>query len=337
MYRSEIKKKIKGKNILITGGTGSFGKQILIELLKYEPLKIIIFSRDEKKQYDLKQIYIDHLKKLFFILGDVRDFSKLKDATAEIDFIFHAAALKQVPSCELDPYEAVKTNIKGTENVRRAAIECGVDTVITISTDKAVKPVNVMGMTKAIQERIMLQRHHLELKTKFICVRYGNVLSSRGSVVPLFYNKIINNMPLPITDPNMTRFILTLSEAVQLVFYALLNGENGELWVKKMESTTVEDLANSLSSGMTKQKTYPRKVIGTRAGEKKHEVLISEEEMSRSIEYEEYFLIKNQLTMDHSLVIQSNQKKEYSSDSVPRISKDKLKNLLASEGYFEES
>ena len=207
-------KKIADKNILITGGTGSFGHQIVSQLLKFQPNKIVVFSRDEKKQYDMQNEFKEYLDILEFIIGDVRDYTSIYDATKNIDIVYHAAALKQVPNSENHPFEAVKTNVIGAENVRRASIENGVEVVVAVSTDKAVKPINVMGMTKAIQERLMLNPTNGKWDTKFICVRYGNVIGSRGSVIPFFKERIEKGEFLPITNYEMTRFLLRLEEVI---------------------------------------------------------------------------------------------------------------------------
>ena len=209
-----INKKMEGKNILITGGTGSFGHQIVTQLLKFPPNKIVVFSRDEKKQYDMQNEFKENYDLLEFIIGDVRDYSSIYEATKNIDIVYHAAALKQVPNSEFHPFEAVKTNVIGAENVRRAAIENDVDVVVAVSTDKAVKPINVMGMTKAIQERIMLNPNNGRWDTKFICVRYGNVIGSRRSVIPFFKERIEKGEFLPITNYEMTRFLLRLEEVI---------------------------------------------------------------------------------------------------------------------------
>lgn len=334
MDKEQIAKALIGKHILITGGTGSFGKQIVEELLQYEPASIHIYSRDEKKQYDMQQMYLKHEKKMHFILGDVRDLERTREVLRGKDIVFHAAALKQVPNCEFAPYEAVKTNIIGAENIRRAAIEAGVEIVIAISTDKAVKPVNVMGMSKAIQERIMLHPINGENGTRFVCVRYGNVLGSRGSVVPLFHRCILHDEPLPITHPDMTRFLLTLNQAVQLVLWATVKGKGGDLWVRKMPAATVADLGRALAQGMTGRKDYPQKIVGIRPGEKMHEVLISEEEMWRADEMEKHFLISNWLMVQRMQNPTNDVVKEYSSDSVHRMSEIELMILLESEGWF---
>lgn len=323
---------INGKHILVTGGTGSFGKEIICELLKYEPRRIYIFSRDEKKQYDMQHAFNKH-KNLRFLLGDVRDLERIKESCRDIDIVYHAAALKQVPNCEDSPYEAVRTNVEGAENVRRACIEAGVKTVVAISTDKAVKPVNVMGMTKSIQERIMLHPTNGEKGTKFVCVRYGNVLGSRGSVVPLFCEYIVKGEPLPITHPDMTRFQLTLQEAVQLVLWATVKGESGDLWVRKMPAAGIADLGRVLACGLTGNKEYPQHIVGTRPGEKMHEVLVSEEEMWRATELEDHFLIPSWAKSQDKPGITSGAFTEYSSGDVHRLSDEEIMEMLQIDGW----
>jgi len=285
---------IDNKNILITGGTGSFGNEILDQLLTYNPFSITILSRDENKQYNMQKKYDKYNKygKIKFAIGDVRDYQRVKETTKGKDIVFHAAALKQVPNCETSPYEAVLTNILGAENVRKACVESNVETVIFISTDKAVKPINVMGMTKSLQERIFLNASGQE-NTKIIGVRYGNVLGSRGSVLHSFYNNIKNNVPIKLTDPQMTRFQFTLNDAVGLVFYAAIYGAKGDLIVKKMNGANMIDFAKAFSSGITNNDNYPIDIVGIRPGEKMHEILVSEEEMYRASEKENHFVIHN--------------------------------------------
>jgi UDP-N-acetylglucosamine 4,6-dehydratase len=333
MNKQILSETLKNKNILITGGTGSFGHQIVRELFKYEPASINVFSRDEKKQYDMAISYRKYTK-LKFNIGDVRDLERTRDAMRGIDIVFNAAALKQVPNCEFAPFEAVQTNIIGANNVRRAAIEAGVQTVVSISTDKAVKPVNVMGMTKAIQERIMLDPSYSGGKTKFVCVRYGNVLGSRGSVVPLFYDYIQKGLPLPITHPDMTRFQLTLTEAVQLVLWATVKGESGDLWVQKMPAARIPELGQALAYGLTGKKDYPMTIIGMRPGEKMHEVLVSEEEMWRATEFEQYYLIPSWAKSQDKKTSENINVSEYSSAGTHRLTHDEIFTMLESDGWF---
>jgi UDP-N-acetylglucosamine 4,6-dehydratase/5-epimerase len=322
---------IDGKNILITGGTGSFGRQLVKEISNLTPKKIIIFSRDEDKQYSMKQELSDKkiFKKISFVIGDIRDYERFYSVSKDMDIIFHAAALKQVPSVELYPYEAVKTNIIGTYNIVRAAVARKVKHVISISTDKAVKPVNAMGMTKALQEKIILSDDLEKDTTKFSCVRYGNVLGSRGSVIPLWDSKIKKNKPLPVTHPDMTRFMLTLDEAIHLVFYALNNTKGGEIFVKKAPATKILDLAKVYAESVTGGKDYPIDFVGRRAGEKIHEVLVSEEEMQNIQEKKDHYIIHRESEFDLGSL---NNKKlsEYSSNTVPLITKSDLKKLMKS-------
>ncbi|TAN42096.1 MAG: NAD-dependent epimerase/dehydratase family protein [Nitrospirae bacterium] len=318
---------------MVTGGTGSFGHQIIRELLNYDPESIHVYSRDEKKQYDMAMSYRGN-GLLRFNIGDVRDFDRTREAMRGVDIVFNAAALKQVPNCEYAPFEAVKTNIVGANNVRRAAIEAGVQTVISISTDKAVKPVNVMGMTKAIQERIMLDPTYSSDQTKFLCVRYGNVLGSRGSVVPLFFDFIQKKLPLPITHPDMTRFQLTLKEAVQLVLWATVKGESGDLWVQKMPAARIPELGRALAYGLTGKKDYPINIIGMRPGEKMHEVLVSEEEMWRAAELENHYLIPSWAKSQNKEGLQNVNISEYSSAGTHQLTQDEILKMLEMDGWF---
>ncbi len=333
MNEREIADAIEGQNILVTGGTGSFGHQIVKDLLHYNPACIHIYSRDEKKQYDMAMSYQKY-KKLKFNIGDVRDLERTRDAMRGIDIVFNAAALKQVPNCEYAPFEAVMTNIVGANNVRRAAIEAGVQIVVSISTDKAVKPVNVMGMTKAIQERIMLDPTYSDSNTKFICVRYGNVLGSRGSVVPFFFDYILKNLPLPITHPDMTRFQLTLKEAVQLVLWATVKGESGDLWVQKMPAAGIPELGQALAYGLTGKNHYPMTIIGMRPGEKMHEVLVSEEEMWRATELDNHYIIPSWAKSQNKETPENIQVSEYSSAGTHRLTHDEILAMLESDGWF---
>ncbi|MCX6842144.1 MAG: polysaccharide biosynthesis protein [candidate division WOR-3 bacterium] len=322
-----------GKSVLVTGGTGSFGHQIVRELSRLGPARISIYSRDEKKQYEMAMSFRRY-KNLQFNIGDVRDLERTRDAMRGIDIVFHAAALKQVPNCEYAPFEAVATNIIGANNVRRAAIETGVQVVASISTDKAVKPVNVMGMTKAIQERIMLDPTFGDGNTKFVCVRYGNVLGSRGSVVPLFFDYIQKGLPLPITHPDMTRFQLTLKEAVQLVLWATVRGESGDLWVQKMPTARITDLGQTLAHGLTGKRDYPVTIIGMRPGEKLHEVLVSEEEMWRATELERHYVIPSWAKSQDKKTPENLQVSEYSSAGAHQLTQEELHAMLESDGWF---
>jgi UDP-glucose 4-epimerase len=293
-----------GKTILVTGGTGSLGKVLIRRLLSGElstPKKIIVLSRDEAKQNDMRisylkssaptdeVIYNNFRRLLEFRIGDVRDFHSICSALQNVDIVFNAAALKQVPSCEYFPYEAVQTNITGPENIVRAIRELNlpVETVMGISTDKACKPVNVMGMTKAIQERIFINANLNCPQTRFICVRYGNVLASRGSVIPLFHEQISSGGPVTITTPEMTRFLLSLDQAVDTIFAAVKNARPGETYIPRVPSAKVMDIAQSLI-GRLPVRTI---VTGIRPGEKIHEILVSEEEAHRTITRDNYYVI----------------------------------------------
>jgi FlaA1/EpsC-like NDP-sugar epimerase len=321
---------LDNKNILITGGTGSFGHQMIIELMKYKPKLIRIFSRDEDKQHNLKQELLESpiLDKIQFVIGDVRDYDRMYSVTKDMDIIFHAAALKQVPSVEAHPYEAVKTNIIGAYNVVTAAVARKVSKVIAVSTDKAVKPVNAMGMTKALQEKLILSDEITKDKTTFCCVRYGNVLGSRGSVIPLWDKRLEQNKPLPITHPDMTRFVLTLSQAIDLVFYSLKNGKGGEIFVKKAPATKMVNLARAYAELKTGKKNYPLEYIGIRAGEKIDEVLVSEEEMRRVSEKKDHFIIKRESLIDKNFLKKSTKLTEYGSGTITPLNIEELKSLM---------
>jgi UDP-glucose 4-epimerase len=279
----------KNKTLLITGGTGSFGNAVLEKFLRSNIKEIRIFSRDEKKQDDMRKVYND--SKIKFYIGDVRDYQSILNASRDVDFIFHAAALKQVPSCEFYPMEAVKTNIIGTENVLEAAINNKVKKVICLSTDKAVYPINAMGISKAMMEKIAIAKSR-NAKSTIICVtRYGNVMASRGSVIPLFVNQILSKKPITITDPSMTRFMMTLDDAVELVLYAFKHGSAGEIFVQKSPAATIEVLTKTLIE-LFELKNKKITIIGTRHGEKKHETLLSREEMSVAQSEKSYFRVR---------------------------------------------
>ncbi len=280
----------KDKILMITGGTGSFGNAVLKRFLNSELAEIRIFSRDEKKQDDMRKLY--QSKKLNFFLGDVRDYNSLNDATKGVDFIFHAAALKQVPSCEFFPLQAVETNILGTRNLIDAAIANKVKKVICLSTDKAVYPINAMGISKAMMEKVAFSKSREASSnkiTKIFITRYGNVMGSRGSVIPLFLDQIKKKTPLTVTDMDMTRFMMTLDDAVNLVLYAFENGENGDLFVQKSPSATIDVLVKSLLK--IHDLDLDINIIGTRHGEKDHEVLCSREEMYNAVDLGEYYKI----------------------------------------------
>jgi UDP-N-acetylglucosamine 4,6-dehydratase len=276
-----------GMVLLITGGTGSFGKAVLDKFLNTKIKEIRIFSRDEKKQEDLRKYYNN--EKIKFIIGDVRSLDSVLEATVGVDYIFHAAALKQVPSCEFYPMEAVQTNILGAENVMRSAVLNGVKKCVVLSTDKAVYPINAMGISKSMMEKIMIAKSRVYSNTVFCATRYGNVMASRGSVIPLFIDQIKNNKDITITDPNMTRFLMSLDESVDLVLYAFNNALPGDILVQKSPASTVLDLANALIELFNSK--VNTKIIGTRHGEKLYESLVSREEMAKAIDLGRYYKI----------------------------------------------
>ncbi|MBC6659616.1 polysaccharide biosynthesis protein [Morganella morganii] len=280
----------KNSTLLITGGTGSFGNAVLNRFLRTDIKEIRIFSRDEKKQDDMRKKYNND--KLKFYIGDVRDYNSILNATRNVDYIYHAAALKQVPSCEFYPMEAVKTNVLGTENVLEAAIQNKVKRIVCLSTDKAVYPINAMGISKAMMEKVIIAKsRNLEKTETTICsTRYGNVMASRGSVIPLFLRQIINNQPITITDPHMTRFMMTLNDAVDLVLHAFKHGTNGDIFVQKAPAATIETLVQALLK-ITNKPDHLVNIIGTRHGEKLYEALCSREEMFVAQDQGDYYRI----------------------------------------------
>ena len=282
----------KNKKFLITGGTGSFGSATVNKLLNAKVKEIIIFSRDEKKQHDMRLKFKGN-KRINFIIGDVRDFDSLNQALKNVDYVFNAAALKQVPTAEIFPYEALKTNSLGAENLIRASLLNQVKKIIFLSTDKAVSPVNAMGITKALMEKIVIS-HAMNLKKnksslKLCITRYGNVLGSRGSLLTVFNNQIINKKPITITNPKMTRFVMTMDEAIDLVFFAFKNGNNGDLFVRKAPAASVETFFKAFLR-LKKIKRYPFKIIGSRYGEKQNESLLNSEEYNLSKSYKRFFV-----------------------------------------------
>ncbi|MCU1733977.1 MULTISPECIES: polysaccharide biosynthesis protein [unclassified Pseudomonas] len=322
-----------GKKLLISGGTGSFGNAVLKRFLDTDIAEIRVFSRDEKKQDDMRKRYAS--SKLKFYIGDVRDYQSVLNATRGVDYIFHAAALKQVPSCEFHPMEAVKTNVIGTENLLEAAIQNGVRRVVCLSTDKAVYPINAMGISKAMMEKVMVakSRNLDETKTVICGTRYGNVMASRGSVIPLFVDQIRQGKALSITDPNMTRFMMTLADAVDLVLYAFEHGNNGDLFVQKAPAATVEVLAKALSGLMGKPE-HPIQIIGTRHGEKLYEALLSREEMACSEDMGDYFRVPPDLRdLNYSKFVEQGEEKishteDYNSHNTERLDVAGMQKLL---------
>jgi UDP-N-acetylglucosamine 4,6-dehydratase len=279
--------RITSKNVLITGGTGSFGNRVAQFLEDYNPKQIIIYSRDEKKQYEMELSHRDYR----YIVGDVRDAERLTSVMKGVDLVFHAAALKQVPACENNPYEAVKTNIVGSQYLAEAAIKNNVGIVVGLSTDKAVKPINAMGISKAMMEKIICSQNIHPIDTRFCCVRYGNVMGSRGSVIPLFQKQIAEGRMLTITDPKMTRFLMTLEQSVELVLHAIHHGVGGEVFVKKAPAVTVLNLAKAVLKKYGDGDCDRVEIIGVRPGEKRDEVLVNEYEMTRSAETDGFFEI----------------------------------------------
>lgn len=317
--------------LLITGGTGSFGNAVLSRFLETDLEEIRIFSRDEKKQDDMRKKFNN--PKLKFYIGDVRDSQSVLNAVRGVDFIFHAAALKQVPSCEFHPLEAVKTNIHGTENVLEAAIACKVKRVVVLSTDKAVYPVNAMGISKAMMEKVAVAKSRNSKDTIINVTRYGNVMCSRGSVIPLFANQIRTGIPITITDPFMTRFMMTLDDAVDLVMFAFNNGQPGEIFIQKAPAATIADLANALAD-ILKVPNHPIDIIGTRHGEKLFEVLLSREEMVSAHDLGDYYLVPPDLRdLNYGKFVEQGELKisastEYNSHNTTRLDVSGVKDLL---------
>lgn len=332
--KEEVANFLKRKTILVTGGTGSFGEYLVRELVKFEPKKIIIFSRDEWKQFKLKRELSDHEKYLEFIIGDIRNYDSILRVTRGIDIIYHAAAMKHVPISEENPMETVLTNIVGAYNLKEAAIINNVPKVIAISTDKAVRSVNVMGMTKAIQERILLSDNQTS-NTKFVVVRFGNVLGSRGSVIPLFYDQLKKKKPITLTDKRMTRFLITLDDAIELIFTATLEGKGREIFVKKMPVCKIVDLAKAMIEELANNLNYPIELIGPRIGEQLYESLVSEDEMQRSKETAQYFVIYPYGTKNLPQV--KTKFSEYNTNLIRKtMTKSQIKELLTKSGWSYE-
>lgn len=323
----------KQKTVLITGGTGSFGNAVMNRFLDSDIGEIRIFSRDEKKQDDMRQVY--RSPKVKFYVGDVRDNASVSQAMQSVDFVFHAAALKQVPSCEFHPMEAVKTNVLGTENVLEAAIQAGVEKVICLSTDKAVYPINAMGMSKALMEKVMVARSRSlnDSQTVLCGTRYGNVMATRGSVIPLMIAQIRRGEPITVTDPEMTRFMMSLDDALALVLYAFRNATNGDIFVQKSPAATIDTLAVAITE-LLGVPDYPVQVIGTRHGEKLFEVLLSREEMALADDHGEYFKVSPDLRdLNYEKFLERGETKisrstEYSSHNTRRLSVEQVKELL---------
>lgn len=344
------KKEFKGKRILVTGGTGSIGSVIVKELLKYNPKQIRVYSRDETKQFHFMHELGVPLSLVNFLIGDIRDEKRLNLAMENIDVVFHAAALKHVSSCERNPFEALKTNVQGTQNVIDCAYANGVDKVVMVSTDKATDPTNVMGCTKLLAEKLILASflYKGNKKTKFCCVRFGNVLGSRGSVVPLFIDQIKQGKPITITDPKMTRFIMFISEAVQLAFKAVSQMRNREIFVLKMPVVNLKDLATAVVQAYEEKNgvkvKVPTKIIGKKEGERIHEKLLTGEESEIALESDEMFIILPNLLnpdsgyelLDATLKYYPKSKKsrlgDYSSKDAKKMSIRQIKELLLLNG-----
>jgi len=331
---------LNSKNFLITGGTGSFGKTLCNYLLKKNVKNIKIFSRDENKQYQMRKNIKD--PRVNFCIGDIRDYESILSACSEIDYVFHAAALKQVPSCEFYPMEAVKTNIIGTENLLKAAANSNLKKVVLLSTDKAVYPINAMGLSKAMMEKLMLSKNLInDMNTIFCATRYGNVMCSRGSVIPLFVSQIKNNIPITITDPQMTRYLMSLDESVELVMHAFNNGLQGDIFVQKSPACTLQDLVTALKNIFNYKKENI--TIGTRHGEKLYESLLSREEMARvedngkffrlpsdnrSLNYDKFFKEGKEINKEY---------KEYTSHNTQRLSVQEIQEILLNLDFIKQS
>jgi len=326
------KSMLDGRSLLITGGTGSFGSAVLKKFLNSDIKEIKIFSRDEKKQDDMRKKY--NSEKIKFIIGDVRSYTSIKSASIGVDYIFCAAALKQVPSCEFYPLEAVKTNIIGVDNTLNAAIENKVKKIIVLSTDKAVSPINAMGMSKALAEKVAIAKAKTISNdvTKICITRYGNVMASRGSVIPLFLNQIKSKMPLTVTDPNMTRFMMSLDEAVNLVLFAFNSCENGDIFVQKSPAATIKILVEALKEIFSASNSI--KIMGTRHGEKKHEVLLNREELFKSVDLENYFKVSpDSRSLNYENYFEKGDKplsieNDYSSNNTKQLNKEEMIDLL---------
>lgn len=332
------------KTLLITGGTGSFGNAVLNRFLKTDIGEIRVFSRDEKKQDDMRHEFQSKMPevadKIKFFIGDVRDLASVKNAMHGVDYIFHAAALKQVPSCEFFPMEAVRTNVLGTDNVLTAAIDEGVKSVICLSTDKAAYPVNAMGITKALEERVAVSRARTSKETKICCTRYGNVMCSRGSVIPLWIDQIKQGKPITITEPNMTRFIMSLDEAVDLVLFAFEHGVSGDILVQKAPACTIGVLAEAVKKLFAPETEI--KVIGIRHGEKMYETLLTNEECANAVDMGDFYRVpadNRDLNYDNFFVNgdkERNPLHEFDSSNTELLSVEQVKQKLLSLEYIRE-
>lgn len=327
--------------LLITGGTGSFGNAVLRGFLDSNIREIRIFSRDEKKQDDQRKLYNN--SKLKYYIGDVRDYTSILNATRGVDYIFHAAALKQVPSCEFHPMEAVKTNVLGTENMLEAAIANGVRRVVCLSTDKAVYPINAMGISKAMMEKVMVAKsRNVDARRTIICgTRYGNVMASRGSVIPLFVDQVARGAPITITDPLMTRFVMTLEEAVDLVLYAFKHATNGDIFVQKAPAATLQTIADGVLKVLGKP-NHPIEVIGTRHGEKLFETLLSREEMAAADDLGEYYRVPADLRdLNYRKFVEDGETKissqeDFNSHNADRLDLDRMIGALKKLHYMQD-
>lgn len=333
------------KTLMITGGTGSFGNAVLNRFLSTDIGEIRIFSRDEKKQDDMRHEYQAKMpemaQKIKFYIGDVRDLQSVRSAMHGVDYIFHAAALKQVPSCEFFPMEAVRTNVIGTDNVLTAAIEEGVECVICLSTDKAAYPINSMGMTKAVEEKVAVAKSRMSGKTKICCTRYGNVMCSRGSVIPLWIDQIKAGNPITVTEPNMTRFIMSLEEAVDLVLFAFEHGENGDLLIKKAPACTIQTQAEAVCE-LFGGKKEDIKVIGIRHGEKMYETLLTNEECAKAVDMGDFYRVpadNRGLNYDKYFKVgdeERNTLTEFNSNNTRRLNLQETKETIAALAYIQE-
>jgi UDP-N-acetylglucosamine 4,6-dehydratase len=330
----------KNKVLMITGGTGSFGRTVLKRFLSTDVHEIRIFSRDEKKQEDMR-ITLNN-DKLKFYIGDVRNYDSVCQAMKGVDYVFHAAALKQVPSCEFYPMEAVRTNVIGTENVMNAAIANKVKRLVVLSTDKAVYPINAMGISKAMAEKLMVAKSHLQLEgeTVFCATRYGNVMASRGSVIPLFVSQLKEGKPLTVTDPNMTRFLMSLEDSVDLVLYAYEHGEQGDIFVQKAPASTVADLTQAVKELFNKDNEV--RIIGTRHGEKLYETLISREEMAHAHDMGDYYRIPaDNRDLNYAKYFSEGEEEishldDYTSHNTKQLNVEQVKSLLLKLDYIRE-